>query len=148
MPIDQQGIKKGERKMCHNYIKMCHRYRLQPLRLYSLISFFNLSTLLIWLLQFSMQGYNLLHELRKIMHSIWGYGQGFFSCRTSVAFKSASAVLWQSGTIILDSAKTLSCRGEVHVSDLWLLRSEWQTIFNNDFSVFSLSYMKRRKPLE
>jgi hypothetical protein len=62
-----------------------------------------------------MQGYNLLHELRKICTIFEDMVREFSRC-TSVAFKSASAVLWQSGTIILDSAKTLSCRGEVHVS--------------------------------
>jgi hypothetical protein len=43
----------------------------------------------------------------------------FHSIYTSVAFKSASAAssrLWQSGTIILDSAKTFSCRFKVQAS--------------------------------
>jgi len=118
--------------MCHNCIKTCHRYPLQPLRLYSLISFFNLSTLLIWLLQFSMQGYNLLHELRKIMHSIWGYGLGIFHVVRVSLSNQPVQFCGSQGPSSLTQLKHYPADN----FQQWL------------FSFHNLSYMKRRKPLQ
>ena len=121
---------------------------LQPLRLYSqLLQSQHLAHLTPSVQPATIQS---LKCTTRILHNIEGYIDTEFLCRTSVAFKSASAVssrLWQSGTIILDSAKTFSCRGEVQVSTtLWVLRSEQQTISTMTFH--NLSYMKRRKPLQ
>ena len=109
---------------------------LQPLRLYSqLLQSQHLAHLTPSVQPATIQS---LKCTTRILHNIEGYIDTEFLCRTSVAFKSASAVssrLWQSGTIILDSAKTFSCRGEVQVLDR-LVSSEIRTTdnFNNDFS--------------
>ena len=81
---------------------------LQPLRLYSqLLQSQHLAHLTPSVQHARIQSFTWIKKNNAQYLRIWS---GNFSCRTSVAFKSASVVLWQSGTIILDSAKTLSCR--------------------------------------
>lgn len=109
------------------------------------LSFSNLGTLLIWLLQFSLRRRSHWSGPRRKQCTTFKETETELLCRTSVAFKSASAVssrLWQSGTIILDSAKTFSCGGEVTSFDR-PVSSEIRWSGNLDNDLFTILFTWR-----